>query len=41
MVKCRHCGSEELRKDEVVKGKQCKRPTRENEQGYNMNKKRL
>ena len=23
MIKCRHCGSEELRKDWVVKGKQC------------------
>ena len=40
MVKCRHCGSEELRKDGVVKGKQryrckqCKRTTRENDQRY-------
>ena len=40
MVKCRHCWSEELRKDVVVKGKQrykrkqCKRATRENDQRY-------
>ena len=38
MVKCRYCGSEQLRKDEVVKCKQrykckqCKRTTRENAQ---------
>ena len=44
MVKCRHCGIEELRKDGVVKGKQCykykqcKSTTRENEQRYSMNK---
>ena len=40
MVKCRHCGSEELRKDRIVKGeqrykcKQYKRTTRENAQRY-------
>ena len=40
MVKHRHCGSEELRKNGVVKGKQrykckqCKRTTRENDQRY-------
>ena len=34
MVKCRHCGGEELRKDEIVKGKQCKRTTRANYQKY-------
>ncbi len=35
MVKCRHCGGEELRKDWAVKGKHT---TRENEQRYSMNK---
>ena len=40
MVKCRHCWSEELRKDVVVKDKQCckckqcKSTTRENDQRY-------
>ena len=40
MVKHRHCGSEELRKNGVVKGKQrykckqCKRTTRENDKRY-------
>ena len=37
MVKCRHCGSEVLRKDGVIKGKQrykCKRTTKENDQRY-------
>ncbi len=41
MLRCRHCGSEELRKNGVVKGKQrykCKqrkRTTRKNDQRYN------
>ena len=37
MVKCRYYGSEQLRKDGIVKGKQrykCKRTTRENDQRY-------
>ena len=37
MAKCRHCWSEELRKDRIAKGKQrykCKRTTRENDQRY-------
>ena len=40
MVRCRHCGCEELSKDEIIKGKQrykckkCKRTTRENDQRY-------
>ena len=40
MVKCRHCWSEELRKDVVVKGKQrykrkqCKLATRKNDQRH-------
>ena len=40
MVKCRHCGSEELREDGVVKGKQhykckqCKCTIRENDKRY-------
>ena len=40
MVKYRHCGSEELRKDGVTEGKQrykckqCKSTTRENDQRY-------
>ena len=40
MVKCRHCWSEQLRKDGVVKDKQCckckqcKSTTRENDQRY-------
>ena len=44
MVKCRHRGSEELRKNGIVKGKQrykrkqCKRTARENDQRYSMNK---
>ena len=42
MIKCRHCGSEELSKDGIIGGKQrckckqCKRTTRENE--YSVNK---
>ena len=41
MIKYKHCGSEELRKDWVVKGKQlykCKHTTRDNDQMYSMNK---
>ena len=37
MAKCRHCGSAELHKEWVVKGKQrykCKRITIENDQRY-------
>ena len=40
MIKCRHCGSEELRKDGIAKGKQrykckqCKRTTGDNDQRY-------
>ena len=40
MLKCRHCGCEELSKDGIIKGKQrykckkCKRTTRENDQRY-------
>ena len=40
MVKCRHCGCEELSKDGIIKGKQrykckrSKRTTRENDQRY-------
>ncbi|MBQ9335037.1 MAG: hypothetical protein IJS10_00630 [Alphaproteobacteria bacterium] len=40
MVKCRHCGYEELSKDGIIKGKQrykckrCKRTTRGNDQRY-------
>ena len=40
MIKCRHCGCEELSKDGIIKGKQrykckrCKRTTRENDQRY-------
>ena len=38
MVKCRHCGSEELRKDNVVKNTQrhkCKHTIKDNVQRYN------
>ena len=37
MARCRYYGSEQLRKDGIVKGKQrykCKRTTRENDQRY-------
>ena len=40
MLKCRHCGCEELSKGEIIKGKQrykckrCKKTTRENDQRY-------